>query len=173
MPDGRPAYRSTSSTPSRSPASTTAPAATSSPPRRGPGSTSGCCPTPTARLSWARCARPLGRQLEVEVLLTAPEAPASPTGHRVYRALEQALEVRGPVVPTFISGVTDSRYFRQRGIPAYGFSPFTVNPEDQRGIHAVDEYLPADAFLRGIETLRRVLIACAGRTSDPPTTRRP
>jgi acetylornithine deacetylase/succinyl-diaminopimelate desuccinylase-like protein len=106
----------------------------------------------------------LGRRLEVEVLLTAPEAPASPTDRRVYRALERALEVRGPVVPTFISGVTDSRYFRQRGIPAYGFSPFTVNPEDQRGIHAVNEYLPADAFLRGIETLRRVLIACAGRS---------
>ncbi len=104
----------------------------------------------------------LGRGLEVEVLLTAPEAPASPTDHRVYRALEEALGVRAPVVPTFISGVTDSRYFRQRGIPAYGFSPFGSNPEDLRGIHAADEYLAADVFLRGIETLRRVLLTIAG-----------
>ncbi|MEE8522395.1 MAG: M20/M25/M40 family metallo-hydrolase [Thermoanaerobaculia bacterium] len=105
----------------------------------------------------------LGDRLEVEVVLTAPETAASPIDHRVYRALEEALAVRGPVVPTFISGTTDSRFFRQRGIAAYGFSPFSVNSNDLRGIHAADEYLPVDAFLRGIEMMRRVLIACAGR----------
>jgi acetylornithine deacetylase/succinyl-diaminopimelate desuccinylase-like protein len=105
----------------------------------------------------------LGDRLEVEVVLTAPEAPASPTDRRVYRALEETLAVRGPVVPTFISGTTDSRFFRERGIAAYGFSPFTVNSDDLGGIHAPDEYLPVDAFLRGIEMTRRVLVACAGR----------
>jgi len=71
--------------------------------------------------------------------------------------------VRGPVVPIFISGTTDSRFFRQRGIAAYGFSPFAINSEDLGGIHAADEYLPVDAFLRGIEMMRRVLLAGAGR----------
>lgn len=104
----------------------------------------------------------LGPKLEVEVLLRSPEAPASSVKTPIYRKLERALQVRGPVVPIFISGVTDSRYFRQRGVPAYGFSPFSLNPQDQRGIHAVDEYLPVDAFLRGIETMRRVLLVCAG-----------
>jgi acetylornithine deacetylase/succinyl-diaminopimelate desuccinylase-like protein len=105
----------------------------------------------------------LGDRLEVEVVLTAPAAPASPTDHPVYRALEETLSVRGPVVPTFISGTTDSRYFRERGIPAYGFSPFSINSDDLGGIHAPDEYLPADSLLRGIEMMRRVLVACAGR----------
>ncbi len=103
----------------------------------------------------------LGSRLEVEVVLTAPETAASPTDHPIYRALEETLAVRGPVVPTFLTGTTDSRFFRQRGIAAYGFSPFTVNSEDLGGIHAPNEYLPVDSFLRGIEMMRRVLIACA------------
>ena len=32
--------------------------------------------------------------------------------------------------PSFIAGVTDARYFRERGIPAYGFSPFALSPGD-------------------------------------------
>lgn len=99
----------------------------------------------------------LGQDLDVQVLLDAPPAAASPTDHPVFELLTQALSVRAPVVPSFLTGTTDSRYFRQRGIPAYGFSPFAINPEDLRGIHARDESIPVDAFLRGIETLRRFL----------------
>ncbi|MEM7355063.1 MAG: M20/M25/M40 family metallo-hydrolase, partial [Acidobacteriota bacterium] len=104
----------------------------------------------------------LGSEVEVEVVLDSPPADASPTEHPIFRALEEALEVRAPVVPTFIAGTTDSRYFRQRGIPAYGFSPFSINAEDLRGIHGRNESIPVDAFLRGIETLRRVLQVYVG-----------
>ncbi len=104
----------------------------------------------------------LGNDLEVEVLLTAPEAPASPTDHPLYTAIAEVLSVRAPVAPLFISGTTDSRYFRERGIAAYGLQPFALNPPDLRGIHAADEHIPAAAFLRGIETLRRILVAYAG-----------
>ncbi len=99
----------------------------------------------------------LGDDLEVEVVLDAPVVPASPRDHQLYRALEEALTVRAHVVPTFISGTTDSRFFRRRGIPAYGFSPFAINAQDSRGVHADNESLPLDAFLRGVETMRRIL----------------
>ena len=99
----------------------------------------------------------LGPDLEVEVVLNAPEAAASPTGHAIYRALEKTLTIRAPMVPSFLTGTTDSRFFRQRGLPAYGFSPFAINSEDLRGIHARDESVPVDAFLRGVEVLRRFL----------------
>lgn len=99
----------------------------------------------------------LGDDLEVEVILDAPEVAASPRDHPLYRALEDALSVRAPVVPTFLTGTTDSRFFRRRGIPAYGFSPFSINAGDLKGIHGRDESVPADAFLRGVETMRRVL----------------
>ena len=99
----------------------------------------------------------LGDEIEVEVVLDAPEAPASPRDHPLYRALEEILGVRARVVPTFIPGTTDSRFFRQRGIPAYGFSPFAINAQDARGIHADNEAVPVDAFLRGVETMSRIL----------------
>ncbi len=99
----------------------------------------------------------LGEEIEVEVVLDAPMAPASPRNHPLYRALEEILGVQAQVVPTFIPGTTDSRFFRQRGIPAYGFSPFAINVQDSRGIHADNESIPVDAFLRGVETMTRIL----------------
>ena len=104
----------------------------------------------------------LGPRLEVEVVLDSPPAPPAPLDHPVFHALERALAVRAPVIPTFMAGTTDSRYFRQRGIPAYGFSPFSLSSSEMRGIHAVDEAIPADELLRGVEMQRRVLLEIAG-----------
>ncbi len=108
----------------------------------------------------------LGDELEVEVVLAAPLAAPSSTEHPLYETLEKTLGIRAPVVPMFISGVTDARYFRQRGVAVYGFSPFALNAEDLRGIHAADEHIAIDAFQRGIETLRRVVLAY-GSAVDP------
>jgi acetylornithine deacetylase/succinyl-diaminopimelate desuccinylase-like protein len=109
----------------------------------------------------------LGADLEVDVVLRADPVPPSPTDHPVWRALEEVLAVRAPLVPTFLPGTTDSRYFRARGIAAYGFSPFAIDATDLGGIHGVDESIPVDEFLRGIETMRRVLVAYGTDPTDP------
>jgi acetylornithine deacetylase/succinyl-diaminopimelate desuccinylase-like protein len=101
----------------------------------------------------------LGHGVEVEVLVQTPPAPPSPTDHPLFLTLQETLSVRGPVIPTFLAGATDSRFFRQRGIPAYGFSPFAIAGDSLRGIHAEDEHIPAAAFLRGTEMLYRVVRA--------------
>lgn len=101
--------------------------------------------------------RRLGDAVEVEILLDAPPAAASPTDTDLYRALEQVLGVRGPVVPAMIPGITDSRYFRQRGIPAYGWNPFVLAGGSMRGVHAHDELIERRAFLRGVELVSRLV----------------
>lgn len=101
----------------------------------------------------------LGRNIEVEVVLRADPVPPSPRDTDLWRALEDVLGVRAPVIPTFLTGTTDSRFFRARDIPAYGFSPFAVDAGDLKGIHGPNESIPVDEFLRGIETMRRVLLA--------------
>ncbi len=101
----------------------------------------------------------LGADVEVEVLVNTPPSAPSSTDHALFRILRQTLGVRGPVLPTFLAGATDSRFFRQRNIPAYGFSPFALQGESLRGIHARDEHIPEDAFLRGVEMLYRVVKA--------------
>ncbi len=91
----------------------------------------------------------LGGDIEVEVLASAPPSAPSPVDHPVYRLLENALQSEAPVVPHFSPGFTDSRFFRQRGIPAYGFSPFALEPQELAGIHDRDEKISLASFAAG------------------------
>jgi acetylornithine deacetylase/succinyl-diaminopimelate desuccinylase-like protein len=104
----------------------------------------------------------LGQGFDVKVLVTAPPSPPSPASGPLYQAIERVLRPDGPVVPTFIAGFTDSRFFRERGIPAYGLSPFRLSPEDSKGIHSTDERIPLAEVDRGVERMRRILLAYAG-----------
>ena len=63
-------------------------------------------------------------------------------------------------MPSLITGTTDSRYFRERGIPAYGFSPFILSGEEARGIHGADESIPLRKFHQGLAVMQRVVRAC-------------
>ncbi|XP_026733006.1 aminoacylase-1-like [Trichoplusia ni] len=55
-------------------------------------------------------------------------------------------------------GGTDSRYVRQVGIPALGFSPMNDTPVL---LHDHDEFLSADIFLKGIDIYVKLLTAVA------------
>jgi acetylornithine deacetylase/succinyl-diaminopimelate desuccinylase-like protein len=105
--------------------------------------------------------RRLGPDFTVKVLVTSPPAAPSPASGRLYGALESVLGSEAPVVPSFIPGFTDSRFFRERGIPAYGVSPFKLGPADSRGIHGPDERIPLAEIDRGAERMRRVLASYA------------
>jgi carboxypeptidase PM20D1 len=112
----------------------------------------------------AEVKKALGKELTVKVLVTAPPSPPSPAAGRLYEAIARVLGAEGPVVPTFIAGFTDARYFRERGIPAYGISPFKVVPDEARGIHAPDERLSVAELDRGVERMRKIV----ARYAAPP-----
>ena len=99
----------------------------------------------------------LGPGFDVEVLVSAPPSPPSPTDTRAYAAVSSVLGREGPVVPAFIAGFTDARFFRERGIPTYGVSPFILWGEELRGIHGPDERIPLRAFERGVLRMRRIV----------------
>ncbi|HUF78838.1 MAG TPA: M20/M25/M40 family metallo-hydrolase [Thermoanaerobaculia bacterium] len=111
----------------------------------------------------ARVKESLGDRLEVEVLLASPPVPPSPIDHPIYRAAGGVLERIAPVVPAFIPGLTDSRYFRERGVPAYGLSPFFLEPEAFLGIHGPDEAIPLSELDLGVERMTRIVEACVKR----------
>jgi acetylornithine deacetylase/succinyl-diaminopimelate desuccinylase-like protein len=104
----------------------------------------------------------LGQGIDVKVLVSAPPSPPSPAAGPLYQAIERVLRPEGPVVPTFIAGFTDSRFFRERGIPAYGLSPFKLLPDDSKGIHSTDEHIPLAEIDRGAERMRKILLAYVG-----------
>jgi acetylornithine deacetylase/succinyl-diaminopimelate desuccinylase-like protein len=109
----------------------------------------------------ARVRAALGPKLSVEVLLSAPPAAASPASGRLWSALQAVLGREGLVAPMLDAGTTDSRFFRERRIPAYGLAPFALGADDSVGIHAADEHLPLAEFDRGVERVRRIVAAYA------------
>lgn len=112
----------------------------------------------------ARAREHLGQEIEVRTLLASPPAAPSPSAGALYDTLARGLGGgSAPVVAAMIAGFTDSRFFRERGIPAYGVSPFALDGESLGGIHGPDERLPLAVFDEGVERMRRVVEAIVTR----------
>lgn len=72
----------------------------------------------------------------------------------LYRTIETVVTeaVEGAtVVPTTCVGGTDNRFLRQQGIPAYGFIPVLLSPEEAAGFHGNDEFLTVENLNMGVE----------------------
>ncbi|XP_017003020.2 aminoacylase-1 [Drosophila takahashii] len=63
-------------------------------------------------------------------------------------------ELKLKVKPIVCFAVTDSRFIRQQGIPAIGFSPIINTPVL---IHDHDEFLKAEYYLNGIEVYKKII----------------
>jgi len=101
--------------------------------------------------------RALGPEVTATVLLTEPAAAPSAVDTSLHRLLVRVLGAEAPVMPYFSPGFTDSRAFRRQGIPAYGISPFPLEPQDALGIHGANERIPLDELDRGVDRLRRIV----------------
>ncbi len=103
----------------------------------------------------------LGKEVGVKVILEAPRVEASPVSGPGFECIAEVLSKQAPVVPAFIPGITDSRYFREHNLPAYGFSPFKLGGARLRGIHGIDEQIPIKEFEEGIATMLAVVQSCS------------
>ena len=83
----------------------------------------------------------------------------------LYRTIESVVTdavEEATVVPTTCVGGTDNRFLRQQGIPAYGFIPVLLSPEEAAGFHGNDEFLTVENLNMGVELtyeiVRRMVI---------------
>ena len=53
--------------------------------------------------------------------------------------------------PSLLMGTSDSRFFRQKGIPSYGIFPTFVPMEHIKMIHGIDEQLSVENMVKGTE----------------------
>ena len=70
--------------------------------------------------------------------------PPSPTDNELYRAIERVAQRKDPgcmITPFLITGATDSRFFREIGVPCYDFSPFRLRQEDLKLVHGHNELI--------------------------------
>lgn len=102
------------------------------------------------------------KDYEVEILETSP-ASESPMNNPLYQSIEKVLRKLDPqskLLPTMLTGATDSRIFRNKGVAAYGFQPMT--PVDKLAeylgrVHGHDERISADCLVFGIRVLYELL----------------
>jgi acetylornithine deacetylase/succinyl-diaminopimelate desuccinylase-like protein len=91
--------------------------------------------------------------------------PPSPLDTELYsvitRSVKSAVE-DAVVVPGVSTGFTDSRVFRRLGIPAYGFVPVLLDPEDVGRAHGNDERLSVENLRLGMQILLDVVRGICG-----------
>ncbi len=101
------------------------------------------------------------------ITIVAEETPipqvTAPTNTPFYQALTQTLQTLGPpglALPYLTPGATDSRFFRQAGMKAYGFMPMLLDSHELNRIHAIDERVSLANLRWGIqfvfETLQKL-----------------
>lgn len=115
--------------------------------------------TPVAPML-AAVTQAVGKNATVEVLHAGEPTPESPSGGELFETLAQAMRRSSPgsaVAPIVAAGTSDSRYFRARGIAAYGFTPFKVNYYDADGVHGADERIRARFFAEGVALTRDIV----------------
>ncbi len=105
-------------------------------------------------------------EIEIEILLSF-QPSASPRDTALWGAIEEAARrdnAGASVIPTVLAGFTDSHFFRERDIVAYGWSPIRLGPGDGQA-HGVDERLSVDSIRRAPRMLFDVLTLLASLPS--------
>lgn len=102
----------------------------------------------------------VGQQATVDLILAGEPSPETPASGELYDTLKRAFQASAPgsaVGPLVSPGTTDSRFFRARGIVAYGIAPFKVNYYDADGVHGNDEKIRTRFFGEGVGVMRRIV----------------
>ena len=108
----------------------------------------------------ARVRQAAGENATVDVLLAGEPVPPSAVDTELFATLTRVFTAAAPgssVAPTISSGTTDSRWFRARGITAYGIAPFKLNYYDADGIHGDNERIRARFFSEGVGVMREIV----------------
>lgn len=107
-----------------------------------------------------------GRPISVKpVAPMARAAPAPPVTPRVIAPIEAVVKQMWPgvmIIPTMLTGATDSRHFNAVGIPTYGLSALFYDP-DGNGVHAANERLGVRSADDGRAFVYRLVKAFAAR----------
>ena len=97
--------------------------------------------------------------IDIEVIMGFTPAVSS-TDTDLYRAIERVSVRHFPnskVVPSVISGFTDSHFFRDMGIVAYGYEPIVLTPEETGRFHGNDERISVENVRRNVQMTLEVL----------------
>ena len=102
--------------------------------------------------------------IKIDTILNFPPI-SSPSRSPLMTAIEGLARVhdKASVVPSMIIGFTDSHYFRQKKIVAYGFIPVEVLPAEAKGVHGINERIGVKELADGIQRMVELLKIFGGQ----------
>jgi acetylornithine deacetylase/succinyl-diaminopimelate desuccinylase-like protein len=90
----------------------------------------------------------------------ALDGGSSPSTHELFQVIGSLATTLNPgalVHTSLLTGATDCKYFRVRGIPCYGFMPFKLGPRDLDGFHGNNERLSVENLSFGTRMLYEIV----------------
>ncbi len=93
-------------------------------------------------------------RVNVEIGETSEPTTISPLEGPFFDAARRAITRHVPdaaVFPLQMPGASDSRFFRARDIPAYGFGPFVLERGEISRIHGIDERISIENLVLGVK----------------------
>ncbi|MGH7949224.1 MAG: M20/M25/M40 family metallo-hydrolase, partial [Candidatus Binataceae bacterium] len=102
--------------------------------------------------------------IKIDVVLNFPPV-SSPQRSELMSAIRTLAEKtdKSQVVPIMTAGFTDSHYFREKEIIAYGFVPLEIPQGEARGVHGVNERIGIKEMGRAIQRTVELLKIIGGR----------
>ena len=88
------------------------------------------------------------------------DASISPADNPYYKVIEEVYREKFPntvVTQSLLIGTSDSRFFRERGIPSYGICPAFAPMSDVKTIHGIDEKIAVDEMIRGTDVTTEIV----------------
>ena len=102
----------------------------------------------------------LGDEIEVEVVSESRSLPPSPLDTDLFHAIQKFAAKNDPgcpVVPLLLSGATDSRFLREKGVVTYDFCPFRLAETELKTEHGNDERIALENLRFGVKMLVEVI----------------
>jgi acetylornithine deacetylase/succinyl-diaminopimelate desuccinylase-like protein len=97
--------------------------------------------------------------IRIDIVLSfAPSA--SPTDSEFFKVLEGVAGELDPgvkVTTPLLTGFTDCHFFREKGIPCYGFIPFRLPAKELGGVHGNDERVSLENVKFGTRTMVEIV----------------
>jgi acetylornithine deacetylase/succinyl-diaminopimelate desuccinylase-like protein len=97
--------------------------------------------------------------IKVEIMLSFPPA-TSPEHSEALRAIQEMAKTQdggAPIITPLGRGFTDCHFFREKGIPCYGFIPMRGAASGEGLVHGVDERVSLETFNSGIQAMYEIV----------------
>lgn len=103
--------------------------------------------------------------IRIDTLLSFPpsSSPADSEFVAAVRAAAARFDPGARVTAPLVSGFTDCHFFREKGIPCYGFVPLKLSAKDLEGVHGNDERVSVDNLRNGARMLYDLIRRLATR----------